>query len=183
MGELTEQLAKRTGITAADATKVIRALVSLHSIRRSLDVDHHELMRLLSETLKRSGPPSWWSAWEKAQPEIAILLAKNHPLATFEKAGHLAYQYQNVVTRLQIITDVRPVFSADVSRIERGILAFVLRVEYHDGAHLHAIDLALDASDVSELSQLCERAETKARIAREQLSGSFPIGVAGEVEE
>lgn len=178
--ELAANISQNFRIERAVGSRIVRALLSLRSMQRSLGVDPNELLTWIGETIERGKNLSWLAAWKEAEPLLTMLLQSGHPLAALEKAQRLAYEYQNVVTRMQILTDVRPVFNEDASHIERGIISFVLRIEYHDGAHLHAVDLALDARDVSELKRLCNRAEAKSNTVRNSLESSFPIGVAGE---
>jgi hypothetical protein len=126
--------------------------------------------------------PKWFSAWEKCTPVVVQLLEPDHPLGTLEKGLYLAYEYQNVATKLQLLTDVRPVFSDDATRIERHVLSYLLRLEYHDGSHLHSLDFALDAEDIRVLRRLCERAEAKAETVQKQLGGNVPVSIAGDLD-
>lgn len=181
--EATSSVASALGVALPDATRFVRVIVSLHSLRRSLRLSPLDLIQWVNESLQRESPPKWFDAWEKCTPIVARLLEPDHPLGTLEKGLYLAYEYQNVATKLQLLTDIRPVFSDDASRIDRHVLSYLLRLEYHDGAHLHTFDLALDAEDIRELRQLCERAEVKAKTVREQLGAKIPVSIAGDLDK
>lgn len=177
-------LEKATETDAEKLTPVISAVLTLNGVRRNLHVEPDELMRLIDDAIDRQVGDEWGeknlSGWRSARGSLTLLLNADSHLAVLEKAVHLAYAYQNILTRVRLFTDVRPVFNESGDKVHRGVLSFVLSLDYQNGDNYQRLDFALDAADIAELKRLCERAEKKAAALQQSLV--WPISIAGELD-
>lgn len=182
LGDVASKVRSELQASEDDAARFVRTFISLHSLRRSLRLTPSEILGEVNRAITMDETPPWFKSWEGSLRTVERLLSPQHPLASLEKAMNLAYEYQNVATELQLLTDIRPIFNDSLTKVDRTVLSFVLRIGYHDGAHRHDLDLALDAMDVENLRLLCERAQAKMRVIKEQGGVLAPVSVAGEIE-
>jgi hypothetical protein len=110
-------------------------------------------------------------------------LSGNSVFLTTKKAGRLAFAHQSVLKDVQLITDLRPVFSDDASAIVEAILTHSLVIEYFDGATNRLIEMTLDAKDVAKLKLICIRAEQKALTAKDAFQVcNWTTSIFGEID-
>jgi len=177
-------LEKVTATTTEKLTPVVSAIIALSGVRRNLRVEPDELIRLIDGAIGRQVDDEWKekhiAGWRSAQEPLELLLNADSHLAVIEKATHLAYTYQNILTRARILTDVRPVFNTSGDEVHRGVVSFMLSLDYQNGDSYQRLDFALDAEDIGELKRLCERAEKKATTLQKSLV--WPISIAGELD-
>ncbi len=187
-----EIVAKRIGESLALPEKEVRhllnGLLNLHGLRDRLDVEPEDLLTSLISAAEEQGTDSWKSQYvdklKAARQQILDTLRRlgpDHPLSICRKAEELTYQHQNVLERSQIVTDLRPVFSESAEDILEAVITHTLWIEYSDGSHRKRIEIAMDATDLAELHQLCERAQRKAMTLRESLkSMKWPTAIVRE---
>lgn len=185
LDELAKAAAEKTGIAEDELGKLLRALVGLHSLRRSLKLDGAQLATVLTRSIEKQARDDWrkehLARWMDGRETIAETLSPDHPLAIRGKATELTYAYQNVLEETRIFTDVRPVFDEEGENVLETVIVHLLTIGYFDGSHSSRIHVAMDAADVSELKRLCERAERKAASLKRSLGGlPWPTSVAGE---
>ncbi len=99
------------------------------------------------------------------------------------KALELVYDCDNLLQRTRIMTDVRPVFSDDPSKIEGAVVSHTLRIRYDSAGNDREMSLALDDRDLRKLIADCERALVKADAARIQMCGPSNIPTMNIAEE
>ncbi len=81
------------------------------------------------------------------------------------KAKDLQYEHENTFCDARIITDLRPVFDADVKSPPTGmVIAHILKLEYHHCGKHTEIHIAIDKDDIQNLmyvlGRACEKADT-----------------------
>jgi hypothetical protein len=93
-----------------------------------------------------------------------VMLLSSGPLDIAGKASNLRLEYERFLQEARIITDIRPIFGADLSEPPSGALvAHTLKLTYWDEKNeSRDLYIALDAVDIRNLSDLLERAKTKA---------------------
>lgn len=177
-------LEKATDTNAEKLSPVVSAVLALNGVRRNLRVEPDELIRLIDGAIGQQVGDEWkekhLAGWRSAQEPLGSLLNADSHLAVLEKATHLAYAYQNILTRVRLLTDIRPVFNASGDEVRRGVLSFMLSLDYQNGDSYQRFDFALDAEDIAELKRLCERAEKKAATLQKSLV--WPISITGELD-
>lgn len=149
-----------------DAIKAIAgALRSLYAVRTSMDLSLEDFVGSLVSAIHQNDQlkpedASGLSGLEKTLPELLGV----HPLTVLSKARDLRVDFQNTFCDSRVITDMRPVFDAEVKQDPIGfVLTHTLKLEYHDQGGEHVkIHIALDKDDIDQLSLVLRRAKDKA---------------------
>ncbi len=109
--------------------------------------------------------------WNGIAPKITGYLSQlteNSPITISAKAGVLAYQHAKVCQGTKIITDIRPVFDVDGTKVlEMVIMHSLMILDTAGNEH----EFTLDAVDLRNLLADCERARAKAKVLVDSLSG------------
>lgn len=86
------------------------------------------------------------------------------------KANDIATEYSNVYLNAKVVTDIRPVFGIDVTRLPKAaMILHNLHLHYRsdiEGDHKD-IFIALDSKDIKALKELLIRAEAKEKTLQE----------------
>lgn len=92
------------------------------------------------------------------------------------KAIELTYDCDNLLQRTRVMTDVRPLFSADAQDIDGAVVSHTLRIRYDSAGNDREMSLALDDADLMKLIDDCKRALLKGRTARSKMCnpGNIP---------
>src|SRR5262249_55776961 len=78
----------------------------------------------------------------------------------------LMFEHENLLQGAHVVTDIRPLFSEDATRVEGSVVSHTLRLRYVSTEGDHTISIAMDESDIHELARQCKRALLKAQTAR-----------------
>jgi len=172
---VAQNFSQRTGIEEADAGEILSTLLNLNEIRSHLELTPHEFVVALGEAIERRASEEWKEKHLASWQRIAALVEKElHPdnaIGLSAKSVELTYAHQNILRDARIFTDLRPVFNQAGDRICGAVITHRLTLNYHDGHANTKIQLTIDAKDVTELRELCKRAEKKAQVLRESLQG------------
>lgn len=145
----------------ANADVLLRQLLSLHGMRRQLDLTVDEVFAGLSSGLQES---DWTEADFKKWESVAGTFKELFELPIIRlsaKALDLSYQHSHLFQRAQIITDVRPLFNNDASEVQGTIISHKLLIRFDDIEGEHLLSFAVDERDIESLIRQCERALTK----------------------
>ncbi len=93
---------------------------------------------------------------------MSRLLRFEQPLGIAAKGLDLWVAHEHTLHALRIVTDVRPVFKADLERPGGAVIIHKLNLTYHDGDELREFFVAMDSADIRRLRTLLDRAERKA---------------------
>lgn len=175
---ITQHVAERTGLPAADVERVLLSLQNLLRIRTRLHVSSEELFDQIADAyVKRSDEEDGqenaerWTAARGAILEVMEAIGPDHPVQVIRKVERLAYAHQSILTEARIITELRPVFNEAGDRIIQGIIVNTLLIDYFDGGQNRRLEIGLDATDVAEIRRISQRAEGKAVAIKEALRG------------
>lgn len=169
---------KVESIEESDLNAAMDALISLFALRDSMDTTAPEFASTIANALEDSG------AEELAFPdpdsrrhfEAALTrLLGIEPLEVAAKAIGLAYEQDHIIHgRPRVLTDVRPIFGSGPTDpdLRGAMVVHTLRLDYHVGARVEELFLALDADELDELIQVLERARSKAHALESYLRGS-----------
>lgn len=175
----------RTSLERPLAPGVVRALVAqLVWLRSNIDylkTTPSETVGALSLGIKeKKWPDDTYKRWERIAPLIEKFLSLDNVITT-TKALELAADFEHVLNTVNIITDIRPVFSANRDRIVGGIVCSRLRLKYDDEDGQKALSIALDKDEIERLQNICKDALRKIELATSMLNdGNLPSFVSGE---
>jgi hypothetical protein len=167
------------------ASGVVRALIEqLIWLRSFLDyskVTPSETVGALSLGIKeKNWPDETYKKWERIAPLIEQFLSLDN-VATTTKALELAADFEHVLLAINIITDIRPVFSVSRDRIVGGIVCSRLRLKYNDEDGQKGLSISVDKDEIERLQNICKDALKKIELATSMLKdGNLPSFVSGE---
>lgn len=170
-----------------DFAKIADSLLALYGVKAAVDVsledfvgDIAEAMESLEEERYRVPEEQGASFREKLQK---LLGAEAFTLSS--KAQDLQTDDERTFCRARILTDLRPVFGANIEEGPKGIvIVHLLKLGFHqtssEAKHHDEFYISLDADDLQTLKKVIERAEAKARILRSAVPN---LPVLGPVKE
>jgi hypothetical protein len=172
-GRFSCPLSQRLSITVAEAGRLLNALQNLQLINQETG-NHEKTFALIADRLTADVREKWISAKGKALSILALVDA-DHPAIISQKARRLSFQYERIFVNGDIITDLRPVFTTAGDKLLEMIIQHKLIITQHDSTHTDSeIHFVLDARDVINLKNACERAIQKATVLKDSL-GSLPL--------
>jgi hypothetical protein len=163
-------------ITVDDLRLVLVALLNLYFTQVKLKLSTAETIEVISANLRRVSKspedleklPTWDTARTKIV-EAASQLNSDHPIIACHKAFRVASSREYELVGMKIFTDARPVFNEVGDTIIQTVISHVLSLDYHDGEDHHVIQFNLDATHITELRRISERAEKKAGVLKNDL--------------
>jgi hypothetical protein len=169
-GRVIRQVADSLSIDFQTASRLFRALDNLHEFKQELR-DTREVVALLEKRLSSERAKKLKGCVDQFS-KIIDLYSGDHPFFISSKAERLSYLHENLYQDGEIITDARPVFNEDGSKIIEMVVTHSLVVSaYKGGWHGERVHFAMDAADVLRLRDLCERAIQKAAALKEAMAG------------
>lgn len=147
---------------------LVKHVLSLHSLKRKLNIDAKELFDALYfgiQSAEKPWPDDKISKWKALEPVFLDLLSLPEILYV-AKVLSLSYDYDNLSQSIKILTDIRPVYNEDAKEIVGTIISHTLRLYYQSPEGSKSISFVLDREDISKLLKSCERALTKADTAK-----------------
>jgi len=178
--DLANELRKRRGIQKiAGLGRVIDLLASLslalYQRPQPLSEALRELRANSKASLKGKEPAVGWDLFREALEKML----GSPSLVITAKALTVQVAHQRIFTRSRVLTDLRPIFTEDVSKPPTaGVIAYSLEIEIWDGTVSRdgglggrsLIYVALDDKDVRDLSDGLSRAAKKAATLQKQFS-------------
>ena len=154
------------------AESLLRQLLSLTSLQRQRSLTTEDVLAGLIYGVRTSSRP-WNEAevdrWRALEPELQRLL--EHPsIWRVAKALDLSYDFAYLLQDARIVSDIRPVFDRNVTRLEAAVVSFTLRLQYDGLDGNHGLSIAMNQVDVESLRAECDRALRKARLAAETMN-------------
>jgi hypothetical protein len=153
--ELVSTALPRVGLK--ESREIVQTLLSLYSVRTGMDLSVDQFISELLAAAKQIQLP------EPQCPEGLRDLLTARPLSMFSKARGVHIDHENIFCGVRILTDLRPVFDADVSQEPAGfVMAHMLRLSYHHAGKHTSLHVAMDKVDIDNLITALERAKAKA---------------------
>jgi len=173
-----ELLAVVEKLLSGDAERLVRQLLSFQGLVRQTGRTVDEVISGVRSAIERQGADVGLDATEWANVEDAIkelVQEKNVRLAA--TAIELAYDYTNLLRRMKILTDIRPLFNETADQIEGAVVSYTLRLHYNSSDGEHELSIAVDEGDIRMLIGQCHRAIQKAATARSLMAEKCGIAV------
>lgn len=177
---ITKRVTSEAAISSTDATKVVRSLVNLYNMLADMAISPGELIDALTSYLEHRVAESWRGAhisnWKSAKSRIIDTLSSikdDSPLATFAKSREVTFGHQNLYEGARIFTSIRPVFNRNGDKILQMIVSHELVLEYYagTGSETRKIEVSMNATELAELKNQCERAQRKAGTVKLAFTG------------
>ena len=187
--DFVEIIATDTGFPIEDAREVLKTILGLVHLSRSVELSTDEFISAFSELIKNGDNKEWLNkhleGWEIAVQDLNLLIHPDSPLSIHYKASHLALRHKHLWQQSNIYTDIRPVFNDAGDEVLRAVVNHLLIVDYYstnvDGFRKKRISITMDAEDIESLLHQCERAMAKAKATVNAFE--CPISITGETDE
>lgn len=184
--ELRREIALALGAKPEDADRILRPLLSLHAVLRQHRLTADEAIEMVGHAIDSSAPswtPDEISRWHQVEPAFKRLLM-SPTVRLVSITLDLMYEYENLLQRVRVVTDIRPVFSEDATQIEGSVVSHMLRLRFDSTEGDRSISIAMDESDIRELQRQCERALLKARTAQSLMvdKAQLPTAISGDAD-
>lgn len=156
------------GIEPSALPEVVDTLISLFTVRDSLNVPAPEVAATMADAVNRSGFDDLALPDKESRESFEAVLVRVlgiEPLEVAAKAINLVYEQDHLVHGTpRVLTDVRPIFDSDgIDPSMRGaMVTYTVKFEYHEGRDVKEMFAALNAEQVDGLIQALERAKSKA---------------------
>lgn len=164
---------------------VVRSLVQqLVWLRSYIDYSKSSIPDALSAlTLgikEKKWPEETYKKWENIVPLIEKFLSLEN-IVTTTKALELAADFEHILQTVNVITDIRPVFSANRDKIIGGIVCNRLRLKFYEENERKGLSISIDRDEIEQLKKVCDDALRKIDMASNMLkAGKLPSFVTGE---
>jgi hypothetical protein len=173
-GRFSHPLATRLSIPLVEAGRLLNALQNFQLINQET-ADQDKTFALIADRLTPDAREKWIAARETILSILKLIVDTNHPVVISQKARRLAFQYERIFVSGDIVTDLRPVFTIAGDKLLDMIIQHKLIISQHDSTHTDSeLHFALDARDVLNLRNACDRAIQKAKVLKDSL-GSLPV--------
>ncbi|MEM8641504.1 MAG: hypothetical protein AAGG51_22215 [Cyanobacteria bacterium P01_G01_bin.54] len=165
---------------------LMQSLMGLHSLRQRLSVSAPEFLDIMTLSIDGHPDSEWrdinFEKWKDKRNELEALFSPDSLIAMLRKSSELTYLYQNVLSDLKILTDIRPIFDDSGKSVLKAIINHSMVIEYFDGSTKKQIHFAMDTDDIIRLQESCEQAQIKALTIRETFGNMLSI-VGGAHDE
>jgi hypothetical protein len=182
---LARRISEKVGLALPNVFAILGAILSFYRTQARQKVDATEVADAISAYLRATQPSSTlaptWNSVKQSVVRALAAMSPDHPIQVASKAMQIATAKEHDLVGMRILTDVRPVFNEAADAIIQGIITHSLILDYHDGHTHRTIQFNLDATDVADLRQQCDRAERKASTLKRDLkSMAWPTTIFRE---
>jgi hypothetical protein len=173
---LAASIAERVqGLSETEIQQLLPTLTSLYMARASLGISAQEFLESVVEAVATShSAPANFTAdtREKFKQRLANLLDVES-FGVSVKAQEVLHEHQYALSRVRILTDIRPVFGNE--KIESplaAVLVHTMKITYLAEGEIREFFVAMDTSDIKMLKDALERAEKKAESIKVAISNT-----------
>jgi hypothetical protein len=110
--------------------------------------------------------------------DAIVRLLKSDNMSLVLKGSKLYYEINETPDVIEIVTEIRPVFSNDASQMKAFIIRNVLHVKTEKFLNIDEHEFSLSRDQLLELREKCDRAIKKIEAARKRMSEISENGVA-----
>ena len=176
--ELQKAIRQVIGDNTSAVDSILRQALSLASFQRRRKLTADDVIDGIRYGLQTSSPASDGTSiakWKELEPTFRRLIASSK-VETTAKVLDLSYDYANLLQTTRIVTDIRPFFDNNVTKIEGAVVSFTLRVSYDNTEGNHSLSIAMNQADVKILRDQCDRALKKSTLAHDTIA-ALPLRV------
>lgn len=164
--ELSSKIASRvTTISPRDIDDVIEVLIVLYLLQARYESPVSEFAEDICRAMDESDVEELrLSDDERSRfKDRLIELLHLEAVSVGAKAIDLQRENERTFSDARIVTDIRPIFGTDLEETPaQAVIVHILKISYRERNRSRDFFVALDAADVSTLSRLLDRANSKA---------------------
>ena len=168
--DLADEIAQKVDVPKRLLSGILSVVAGLYltrdregtPIEQFVDQD---VLRALAAAQVFEGKEAIESDWPKLRKFIAGALAQHRSVGTASKTGHILTQHERIFDDARILTDMRPIFHADVGDVpDAAVIIHMLRLTQRTprpNQRYEDIFIAMDSNDIRALRETIDRAIAK----------------------
>ena len=177
--------ALRKSLERENADALARLLVAVATFRRHHEISSGTAVKSLTRGVQKF---SRWSeetlkTWDKSIVPVLKLCLEIESVHVISKTADLAYDYDNLMDRISILTDLRPIFDVEHRNVVGAIICSLMRVEFRTSANHSTMTIAIDRKDIEKLEKECQAALAKINTLERALNEGQKIKTIENGEE
>lgn len=151
-------------VKSNDARKVLSVIGSLY-LFKDKGLTSEEVASGVAETAAEENPTRINArAAETLRTRIKALLDLDKSVGITSKANDVLTEHQRTFCEARVLSDVRPIFPADLKSPQGAVIVHTLKIEYHENGDHKEFYVALDTNDIEALKDVVLRAEEKSAV-------------------
>jgi uncharacterized protein (DUF1778 family) len=165
-----EKLAEKTaakidGVSREDIDSIVYTLTSLYTALDYFDSSIEQLVENVGRAIAQGGI----AGLEVSDVTLGqfrtrlIRLLSLDSISVRSRSLSLLLEQDHAFWNARILTDIRPLFASDLKAAPTAaLIVHTLRLSYHQGGELKEFYVAMDSEDIEALTDVLERANSKA---------------------
>ena len=156
---------KKHNLELKYASEVLRAVLSLYSLREHGYVSTEQLVQQISKALQEESDELLKLSNDEIarfKRRLSSFLEIRGSLEISSKASDLLLEYENIFSNSRVVTDIRPIFQPNVEDgLGGALIVHTLRIGYKTASGISEFFVALESDDVQQLLEDLDRALQK----------------------
>ncbi len=171
--DLAEQCAQATNAPLELTQAIVTLVLNFSRLARD-DESEKDLPDAFNEGIERAEIADWneqkQQDWNERELLLRPLWQGGGTLETMSKARELLFDFQCVLRRSAVLSDVRPIYNREATGIDGALILHTLSLDYLEGDGWRQIHLTLSPTDVQTLIEQLQRAQRKQHVSQQLLS-------------
>lgn len=170
-------------IPRSDIDDVMEVLLPLYLLRARYESSAPDFAEDVCRAMDRSGNEELQLLDKERErfKDCLIELLSVDSINLGVKAQEVLFENEHSFLSARIVTDTRPIFGSDPEDLPEGmVVVHMLKITYRAGDQRKDFFVALDTADVSALSGVLSRAETKAESLKSLLDATETLYIGPE---
>jgi len=171
MPSFVEVVIKKSGLNHNTVGDIIRLLLKMYSLHDREQSSVEDFAKTILESF-RAIDGIQIKDEAKTFERIKCFLSFERTMGLSMKAASLAMEHDRNFCSAHVFTDVRPVFSNDLSKPEGAVIVHNLNISYHEGKQHREFYVALAPNELKEVADAVSRAMQKDKAMKSLLRKS-----------
>ena len=161
--------------SSASVASIVEEIMTLEYLKQDTEMSAEEFAVAISESaLCASSEKFPFEPYdsEVLKLRLTAIFKSDHVLELNTKANAVLTDHDNLFLSTKIVTDARPVFDDEGSKLEAFTIVHMLRIHFAHNSEHEDFFVALDVGDIRKLRHVLDRAEKKADILKRTFKAS-----------
>ena len=164
---LTARVSEKIKVSPRDAAQILSVVTNLFSAFKKSGLSINEFLVEFRKALEETREPELHlddRKWNENKPNLIQILKCEKSIGVTSKALSVMTDHARIFRDARILTDVRPVFSADPNEAPgAAVIIHTLKIEHRADHDNKDFFVALDSVDLNRLDTIVRRAKLKER--------------------
>lgn len=160
--EFATRVAKKIGADESKVLRAVRVLTMLHVVARAFDIAREDVIPSVISAVRKEEKLDTDDDQVKAlEAFFDRVLFLDKPTRLLAKGSYLLAGHACTYGNARVITDLRPIFGAELGAPLAAIIQHSLEIHVHKGAKGEDLYVVLDGQQVEKLIEVLKRAKVK----------------------